>query len=164
MKNVSTLIPKILVYSLFVAALFVCVVFLPELAREEMVGKPKYLDITIPFLGASFILASPFFVALYQALKFLKLVDTNKAFTNDAISVLQNIKTCAGVFILFVLTAFVGGGIILRIANPLEDAPPFFMMGFILAFVAFVIFVAIAVLQKILVDATKLKSENDLII
>lgn len=164
MKQVSTLLPKVVVYTAGLAAVILCVVLFPELAREEMAGKPQSADVTLPFLAVAYILATPFFVALYQSHKFLRLVDTRNVFSNEAISTLQNIKTCALVFIVFALTTFVGGGFLLRISNPQEDAPPFFMMGFILTFVSVVIIISIAVLQKILTDAVLHKSENDLIV
>jgi len=164
MKQASTLFAKIVVLLVGLAALTVCLILLPELAREEMVGKPKSADITLPFLTVSYIMATPFFVALYQTFKLLQNVDKNKAFTHESIKILQTIKICAIIFCLLVIVIIIGGAILLRITNPEEDAPPFFMLGFVLTFVSGVIAVFVALLQKLLAEAISLKSENDLIV
>lgn len=71
---------------------------------------------------------------------------------------------CAIIFSVLIFITFIGGGMLLRFMNPEEDAPPFFMFGFILTFISIVFAVFVAVLQKLLADAVTLKSENDLII
>lgn len=69
MKRGGTLFAKIVVILITIAALTLCLILLPELAREEMVGKPKSADITLPFLTTAYILATPFF---YSALSVLQ--------------------------------------------------------------------------------------------
>lgn len=164
MKKGTTLFARVVVYLVGLAALAVCFILLPELAREEMVGKPASSDITFSFLAVSYILATPFFIALYQAIKLLQYIDTNYAFSEKSLKALQNIKICALVFSVLVAIIIIGGASILRIMHPEEDAPPFFMLGFILIFVSGVIAIFVALLQKLLTEAISLKSENDLIV
>jgi len=164
MKRGGTLFAKIVVILITIAALTLCLILLPELAREEMVGKPKSADITLPFLTTAYILATPFFIALFQSFKLLQLIDKNKAFSEESIKVLRNIKMCAIIFSVLIFITFIGGGMLLRFMNPEEDAPPFFMFGLVLTFISIVFAVFVAVLQKLLADAVALKSENDLII
>ncbi len=164
MKHSTTLFAKIVVLLVGLAALTVCLILLPELAREEMVGKPKSADITLPFLAVSYILATPFFVALFQTFKLLQRIDKHKAFTHESITILQNIKICAIIFGILVIIIIIGGAFLLRIMHPEEDAPPFFMLGFVLTFVSGILAVFVAVLQKLLIEAISLKSENDLIV
>jgi hypothetical protein len=163
-KKVPTLFAKGVAYLVGIAALAVCFILLPELAREEMVGKPASADITLPFLTVAYILATPFFVALYQTLKLLHFIDVNKIFSHQSIKVLQNIKICAIVFSIFMVIVVIFLFVWARGVDPREDTPPFVLFGFILTFVSGVIAVFVALLQKLLADAVALKSENDLIV
>jgi hypothetical protein len=159
-----TLFARGVVYLVGFAALAVCTILLPELVREESIGKPVNLYLTYSLLGSAYVMALPFFIALYQTLKFLTYIDRNMAFSNRSIKALQNIKTCAIVFSMLVVVA-VGVGVSLsRSMNPTEDVTPFIAIGFILTFVSSVIAIFVAVLQKLLTEAVALKSENDLIV
>jgi hypothetical protein len=164
MKLHTTFFARIVVLLVTLAAFSICFVLLPELAREEMVGKPKSADITLPFLTTAYVLATPFFIALFHSFKLLQLIDKKRAFSEEAIRVLRNIKICAIVFGVLIFITFIGGGMLLRHLNPAEDAPPFFMFGFVLTFISIIFAVFVAVLQKLLRDAVALKSENDLIV
>jgi hypothetical protein len=164
MKRISTYLAKSVVYLVGVAALSVCFILLPELAREESVGKQTNPYMTGLFLVTAYIIATPFFVALYQTLKFLKHIDDNNAFSVDSVKVLQQIKLCVIIFNVLVITAAVSGLIIARIIEPTEDVTFVFTFVFICTFISSIIAVFVAVLQKLLQDAIDLKSENDLIV
>jgi len=161
-KSKSVLFARIVVYLTGFVAFVACAFLLPELAREESVGKPT--DVTLPFLTISYILATPFFVALYHAHKLLNYIDKNVAFSNHSVTTLRAIKRCAVVFTVLVAVVVVGGVVWLRLLAPQEDTPPFILFGFSLFFISTVITVFIAVLQKLLTEAVNMKSDNDLII
>jgi hypothetical protein len=164
MKRGSTLFAKAVVYLVGLAALAVCFILIPELVREEGVGKPFNPYMTYSFFAVVYILAAPFFVALYQSLRFLTYIDKNKAFSKRSIKAIRNIKICVIVFTILFAVAVTAGVSMLRIMNPTEDAPPFMLFGFIVTFVSSVIAVFIAVVQKLLTEAVEMKSENDSII
>lgn len=163
-KSGSTIFAKAVVYLVGVAALAVCFILLPELVREESVGKPTNLLLTYTFLGGAYVLSTPFFVALYQALKFLTYIDKNKAFSNKSIKALRNIKICATIFSVLVVVALVVGISVAKNMDPNEDVTGFVTLGFVFTFISSVIAVFVAVIQKLLTDAVHMKSENDLII
>ena len=164
MKRVSTLFARGVVILVGIAALAVCFILLPELAREETVSNPESASLTLPFLTAAYIVSTPFFVALYQAFKLLYYIDTNKAFSKESIQALRAIKICAIIFsILFVLAAVLGIGWV-RSIDPREEVTFVFTIVFIFTFISGVIAVFVAVLQKLLADAVEMKSENDLIV
>ena len=164
MKRVSTLFARGVVILVGIAALAVCFILLPELAREETVSNPESASLTLPFLTVAYIVSTPFFVALYQAFKLLHYIDTNKAFSKESIQALRAIKICAIIFsILFVLAAVLGIGWV-RSIDPREDVTFVFTIVFIFTFISGVIAVFVAVLQKLLADAVEMKSENDLIV
>jgi hypothetical protein len=164
MTKVSTLFARGVVYLVGIAALAVLFILLPELVREESVGKPTNTFLTAAFFGAVYIISIPFFVALFQTHKLLHFIDKNKAFSSESIKALRNIKMCAITFSVLILLALVGGISIVRSIDSGEDVAGFVTLGIIFTFVPSVIAVFVAVLQKLLVDAVAMKSENDLIV
>lgn len=164
MKKVTTRFARGVVYLTGFAALAVCFILLPELAREDLVERPTELLLVATYIGTAYLLATPFFIALYQTHKLLRTIDENKVFSNQSIKILQIIKMCAIAFSVIIAVVAIGGVSWLRIMNPQEDAPPFIMLGFVLTLVSSVIAVFVAVLQKLVAEAITLKSENDLIV
>ena len=158
----STMFARAVVYLIGISALAVLLVLLPELTREEAVGKPS--DLTVPALITAYILATPFFVALYTALRFLHNIDKNKVFSLESITLLRKIKYCAMAFTFMFAVAVASWVSFLKSMDPTEDMPPFILFGFIITFISVVIIFFIALLQKLLADAVALKSENDLIV
>lgn len=164
MKRVSTLFARGVVILVGIAALAVCLILLPELAREETVADPESAALTLPFLIGAYIVATPFFVALYQTFKLLHYVDTNKAFSKESIQTLRTIKICSIAFGILLILAAAAGIVFVRSIDPLEDVTFVFPIVFFLTFIASVIAVFVAILQKLLADAVAMKSENDLIV
>ncbi len=164
MTKGKTTFARAVVYVFGAAALAVCFILLPELAREEGVGKPFNPYLTYGFFTTAYILATPFFIALYQIHKLLGYIDKNKTFSQQSIRALQNVKWCAILFSIMVMVATISWISILRSMDPTEDMPPFFMLGFILMSISIIIAVFVAVLQKLVADAIEMKSENDLIV
>ncbi len=165
MKKGLTYFAHAVVLFVGLAAVAICVILLPELAREDAVTRPAGTqDLTVPFLIGSYILATPFFVALYQTHKFLTLIDNGRAFSKQSLKALQNIKICAVMFSLLVVLATTFGLISSKMIDPSEDVTFMVPLGFVFTFVPAVIAVFVAVLQKLLSDAMSLKDENDLIV
>lgn len=163
-KSSSTVIAKFAVYLAGIAGLAICFVLLPELVREESVGKPINLFLTYGFFITAYILATPFFIALHQTLQLIHEMERYKTITNKSIKSLRNIKYCAIAFSIMIVVAVITGISIAKSIEPSEDVAPFITIGFIFTFVSSVIAVFVAVFEKILADAKALKSENDLIV
>lgn len=163
-RSGSTVFARGVVYLVGAAALSVCFILLPELVREESVGKTPNLFLTISFLGSGYILSLPFFVALHQTLKLLNYIDMNKTFSHQSIKALQNIKLCAVIFGVLIVLAVVAWLSIARSIDPSEDVTFIVTFGGIFTFVASILAVFVALLQKLLTEAVALKSENDLIV
>jgi hypothetical protein len=165
MKNRAlTNFAKGVVYLIGIGSFVVLFILIPELVREEGVGKPFDPLYLYSFFTGLYILAIPFFVALHQTLKLIGYMEKNKAFSIKSIKALKYIKICAIIFSILIFTAFATLVTLLRINNPGEDAPPFMMLGTILTFISSIIAVFMAVLQKLLTEAVAIKSENDLIV
>ncbi len=159
-----TLFARGVVLLIGIAALAVCLILLPELAREESVESLADIYLIYSFLVGAYILTIPFFVALYQTLKLLHYIDKNKAFSKRSIKALQYIKICAILFSALIIVGVIAGISMIRSVYPGEDVTFIITWGFIFVFVSSVIAIFVAVLQRLLADAVILKSENDLIV
>lgn len=161
MKKSLTIGIRGIVYLMALAVITVCAILLPELAREEAVGKANP-PTALPFLIGAWVLSIPIFIALYQTLKLVSLIGENKAFSNQSVRALQTIKYCSMAFGILIVIGATTVIILTRSADPTEDVTPIFTLGFIFTFVSSVVATFLAVLRKILMDAIKIKSENDL--
>lgn len=152
MKFGSTLFLKIVVCLLGLVVLALCIFVLPNGIRTTHWGGYR------PILLGMYIPAIPFFIALYQILKLLNYIDTNKAFSIQTIKTLKYIKVCA--FIISGLYAL-GLPYIFYVAQ-LDDAPGVVLIGLIFTFAPLIVAVFATILQKLLTNAIDLKSENEL--
>lgn len=152
MKRGSTTFLKAVVWLIGLAVLALCIFALPPLIASERTGyyRPILLGLYVPAL--------PFFLALYQSLKLLSYIDTNKAFSEFSVKTLRHIKYC-GVAISALFTA--GMPYIFHAADR-DDAPGVVAIGLVIIFASLVVATFAAVLQKLLRDALEIKSENDL--
>ena len=111
-----------------------------------------------PFIIYIYIGSILFFVGLYQAFKLLNLIDANKAFSQDAVNTLRNMKFASLSFIGFITLAEV----YIRLFAHGDDPAGPTMLGILASFAIAVIATAAAVFQKLLQNAVDIKSENDL--
>ncbi|MBI4080531.1 MAG: DUF2975 domain-containing protein, partial [Candidatus Levybacteria bacterium] len=105
-----------------------------------------------------YIASIPFFVGLYQAFKLLNLIDSNKAFSQDAVNTLKHMKFASLSLIGFIALAL----FYIRFFVHGDDPAGPTMLGILAAFAVAVIATAAAVFQKLLQNAVDIKSENDL--
>ena len=148
MKQCSTIILRIAVILIGIPVLALCVFWLPFAV--------DYLH--YPILIGVYATSITFFFALYQALKLLRYIDKNKAFSELSVKALKYIKYCAITIstIYIVLIPFV-----IPIADA-DDAPGLMGLPVIFIFGSIVVGIFAAVLQRLLQDAIDIKSENDL--
>ncbi|MBD1381338.1 DUF2975 domain-containing protein [Metabacillus arenae] len=159
MKRGSTLFLKIAVFLIGTPVLALCIFGLPWLAKEA--AEMSSLNWAYLLYGVLIIMsvsAIPFFVALYQAFRLLGYIDKNNAFSELSVRALKNIKKCA----ITISSLYVVGMPLFYIIAELDDAPGTILIGMVIIFASMVIAVFAAVLQKLLEDAIKIKSENDL--
>lgn len=156
MKRGSTIFLKIAVFHIGVIVLSLCIFFLPWLANDTAEMFPEFAFFQYPVLLGLYLTTIPFFVALYQAIRLLKLIDNEDAFSESSVNSLKLIKYCAiTISILCVI-----GSILLMSQSALH--PGIAIIGFIIFFASVVIAVFAGVLQKLLRNALDIKSENDL--
>lgn len=156
MKRGSTIFLKIAVFLIGVIVLSLCIFFLPWLANDTAEMFPEFAFLQYPVLLGLYLTTIPFFVALYQAIRLLKLIDNEDAFSESSVNSLNLIKYCAiTISILYVI-----GSILLMSQSALH--PGIAIIGFIIFFASVVIAVFAGVLQKLLRNTLEIKSENDL--
>jgi hypothetical protein len=163
MKRGLTIITRGIVYLMGIAVLSILAILLPELAREEAVGKANPPTVW-PFFVAAWVLSVPIFIALHQTLKLLSYIDGNKAFSDRSVHTLQNIKLCAIAFSIMIALSAITVIVVARIADPREDVTHIVTIGFIFTFASSIVATFAAVLKRLLNDAINIKSENDLIV
>lgn len=148
MKQCSTIILRIAVILIGIPVLALCIFWLPFAV--------DYLH--YPIIIGVYATAITFFFALYQALKLLRYIDKNKAFSELSVKALKYIKYCA-ITISTIYTLLIP--FVIPIADA-DDAPGLMGLPVIFIFGSIVVGIFAAVLQRLLQDAIDIKSENDL--
>ena len=160
MKRGSTLFLKLVILLLAIVVLTWMVVF----PRSE--GAAANLDLisiyTNPFVIYLYISWTPFFVALYQAIRLLGFIEKNTVFSQAGVEAVRKIKYCAIAYIGFIAVAISYISVMAKLTNGDDDPAGFVAIGLVLIFASSVIATAAAVLQRLLQHAVDIKSENDL--
>jgi hypothetical protein len=152
MKKIPTFFLRAAILVLGAIVLAICIFALPRIIGTFDIGgyDPIIIGLYLP--------AIPYFFALYQAWKLLRLIDANNAFSEFAVKALKNIKYCAvtisGLFIL-------GMPFIFRVAD-LDDAPGVVAIALVIIGASLVIATFAGVLQKLLQNVIDIKKENEL--
>ncbi|GMK44844.1 hypothetical protein PghCCS26_19720 [Paenibacillus glycanilyticus] len=155
MNRVSTYFLKITVLFMAMPAIAVCVFGVIGLIRNnpnQFPGRMHPSD--IGFFAA----VIPYFIALYTVMKLLGYIDNNTAFSELSVRALKKIKYC-GVSIGIIFVAMMP---FVFIMARQEDAPGIIVIGLAVAFASFVVAVFGALLERLLQNAIKLKSDNEL--
>lgn len=110
-----------------------------------------------PFLAYAYVASVSFFIGLVQAFRVLGFAGQNRVFSQAAVTAVRNIRRCAMIMIGFVVV-----GEVCFVLPHSDDRPPGVFMGILVTFASVVIATAAAMFERILQNATDLKSENDL--
>lgn len=158
MKQASTLFLRVAVFIIGTPVLALCILGLPWLANNPV--NPDYAHILYPIVIGMYVLAIPFYTALFNAFRLLGYIDKNIAFSELSVSALKNIKYCAITIsaLYLVIMPFI------YLVADKDDAPGLIIIGMIPIFATMVIAVFAAVLQKLLKNAIDIKNDNDLTI
>lgn len=142
MKKVSTLFLKVVILLIAIVVL-VGLIWFPQTE-----GRATNLDLisiyTDPFIIYIYIGSIPFFAGFYQAFKLLNLIDANKAFFQDTVNALKDMKFASLSLIGFIALAEV---YIRFFAHGDDPAGPT-ALGILVSLAAAVIATAAAVFQK----------------
>ena len=156
-------IPTVFLQAVIVLIGILALAILIRLPLTE--GRAANLDLfsiySDPFILYGYASSIAFFVALYQAFKLLGYIGQNKVFSSPAVKTLKNIKYCAIVLSIFIVSA----ALYIRLFYNKEDDPAGFLaICIVTTFVSIVVATAAAIFEKLLQNAIDMKSENDLTI
>ncbi len=148
----STLFLKIVILLIGLVALVLCAVVFPMGLMIGTLAEYRFFTLSL------YIPAMPFFVALFKAYKLLGYIEENQIFTITSVKALRSIKNCAvvigGLFLM-------GMPYVFYVADQ-DDSPGFALIGLVIISASFVIATFAALMQKLIQNATDIKSENDL--
>ncbi|WP_077325467.1 DUF2975 domain-containing protein [Virgibacillus siamensis] len=158
MKQGSTLFLKAAVFLIGAPVLALCIFPVPIIAEYAAELYPEIVFMKFYLLIVMYGAAIPFYFALYQALRLLRYIDRNIAFSSLSVTALKNIKYCA----IIISVIYIAGMPLFYLVAEKDDAPGIIVLGMIIIFASMVIAVFAAVLQKLLKEAIAIKSENEL--
>lgn len=147
---------KVVLFVIALLTLFASIVWLPSLARQTISLYPEFASLRIPLLVGLYITVIPFFFALYQALILLRLIEQKEAFSPLAVNALRHIRNAA-----IVICSLYFASSILLVTNDAMYPAVMIIIGLTM-FTSVTIFFFAAVLQELLRNALKIKTENDL--
>lgn len=154
----STLFLRVVVLAVAAAVLALCLLALPAMWRAVPREFPDHTYVFYSLITILYTAAIPFFYAVRQAIKLLGYVDKNKAFSKLSVIALRKIAYC-GVAISITFAASLP---FLYIWAEYEDAPGLIVIGMIMTLAPLAVTVFAAVVQRLLNEAIRIKSENDL--
>lgn len=157
MKPGSTLFLKSIICLVGLAGVAVCVVLIPELAREDAVQHHQSFASQWPLLAAGYAMALPFFIALRETFKLLRQLDRGEVFSVTSVQALRRIGICAAVFALMIIA----GDAVVLAQNQGDDASGFLVLSMILVLLSTGVAATASVLQQLLRQAIDIKSENE---
>jgi hypothetical protein len=158
MKRYSTLILRLIIFIAGMFVLALCGVAVWLVITEPNPASDYYILARV-FLAGTCLAAIPCLIALYQALKLLGYIDTNRVFSDLSVKSLKIITRAA---LADFLICAIGGMPFFYIAAQTDDAPGLMLIGMVITGMAFVIFVFTSVLNRLLQEAISIKMENDL--
>jgi hypothetical protein len=158
MKRGSTWFLRGTIVFMGLVALAVCVFALPSIDKGAALKYPGANSLLRIFIGGLYLSVIPFFTALYQGWRLLRLIDKNQAFSPSAVKALTIIKYCG---VAVSVCYAVGVPYLYHVAD-LDDAPGLILISIAFVCVPLAVTTFAVVLQKLFQNALEIKSENDL--
>ena len=151
----STTFLRISVWGIAAIAAALCIFIGIQVVREGVSPQyPMLWGIVITILLS----AIPFFIALRQALRLLRAIDTGSAFSLFSLQALRRIIHCA----IAIAVLYGAGTPHLFTLAQADDAPGVVLLGLIIIGASVLIALFAAVLHKLLAQAIAIQSENEL--
>jgi|SRR3989344_2187683 len=154
MNRWYTIFLRATIFVIGASVLALCIFALPSAWKGGSAEFPTASRSVFLIVIGLYVTAIPFFIALWQALKLLQLIDTNKAFSDLSVAALKKIKYCA----IVIGVLYLGGVPLLFPIADADDAPGLVVIGFAIACVPIIVAVFAAVLQKLVQGVVDMKS------
>ena len=154
LERSSTLFLRLILLVLTIGVLVLCGFLLYQIIQSDSLGYYR------PILMGLVISAIPLIYIFYQAYNLLNNIDNNLSLTDSSVNSLRIIKVCSFIISLMYL---IGSPFIFNVAQQ-DDAPGVVLINIILIMGPFSVGVFTYILQKLLINAIRYKSENELTI
>lgn len=151
--KVNILRAFIVIISIIVLSLLIY--WLPGLADSYEVMAPEFSYMKLPLLLGVYLTGLPFFIAIFNTFKLLKLIEKNAVFSMKSLDYLATISKCSISEILI----YCLGIAYLYINNAMQAGIILSML--LIIFTAFVIYVFTEVLKELLLKVVEIKTENE---
>jgi hypothetical protein len=158
MTRAPTILLRLVISLIAIAALAVCVFPLPRMISQEAAKTPDTAWQIYLFLVGAYIQSALFLFALYQAFKLLSYIDGDKAFSELSVRALRHIKHAA-LTIGLLMVAGIAWVKFLSAGTGDDSAGPV-MLGIIGTFASSVVAAVAAVLQQVVQKAIDTKKER----
>ena len=158
MKNrrITTSFLKLVVYLIGIIVCGFYIVAVPDMVKQADAWYKACIIYTI--IAVLLMTGIPFYLALFNTLKLLKLIDNNNAFSDLSVTALKNIKDSAiSISGLYLLSTP-----LLYLWADKSDAPGILLIGLIVLFSSVVIATFTAVLERLLEEALAIKNDKSL--
>ena len=159
MKTISAALffLKAVLVLLALLALAFCLFAIPGMASRDAAAHPETAYLQYPFLLSAYLLFSLFFVALFQTFKLLGYIGRNLPFSKESLRALKTIKYCA-----FAIAFCFIAGLAFLIFVIGGDIAGLFTLCIICIAASTAVCAFAALLEKLTVQAIRLKEENEL--
>ena len=159
MKTISAALffLKAVLVLLALLALAFCLFAIPGMASRDAAAHPETAYLQYPFLLSAYLLFSLFFVALFQTFKLLGYIGRNLPFSKESLRALKTIKYCA-----FAIAFCFIAGLAFLIFVIGGDIAGLFTLCMICIAASTAVCAFAALLEKLTVQAIRLKEENEL--
>lgn len=135
------------------SVIVVCSVFVPEMAREEVLLSQSILG-SSPFILTFWVLALPIFIGLFQTYKVVRYINTGLVQSEKSLQALQVVQKSAVAFGLMIVVAAVGIIAWAKGMNASEDVTPVVAITLILTFASCVVASLVSLVQRVLLQRT----------
>ncbi|PRO66335.1 DUF2975 domain-containing protein [Alkalicoccus urumqiensis] len=157
MKWSSTLLLKAALALMAVPVLLLCLFIVPQAASFAALMVPEFPGIGLLVYAVFYGSAVPYFSALYQAYRLLRLIDRKEAFSAVSVGALTKIKYCG----MAITLIYAAGMPLFYLVADADDAPGLIVIGLFILAASFIIAVFAAVLERLLREAVDMKTEQE---
>lgn len=154
----STIFLRLAVSVISLGILALCIFLLPVIWGSAYEVGPDYGYAVRIVIGLMYLAAIPFYVGIYKGWQVLNAIDRGQAFSMQPVRALRVIARCAVVIALIYLIS----SPFFYIWTQGDDAPGLCVICMFLVGMSLIIGVAMSILARLLGEAVRLKSENDL--
>ena len=146
---------RISVILISIVILSLLVFWLPNTANYFEETAPEFGHMKLSSVIGLYVTGIPFFIAVFNVFKLLKLIEKDVIFSMNSFCYLNIISKCS---IAEIILYFVGI-VYLYINDAMQ--PGIILLGILIMFVAFIIYIFIEILKELLLKAVEIKTENE---